>query len=93
MAECYRCGSELHFIQDCDYRSPAESARDRVYGWSHGTQGTYLAELEDTEGHPLAMRVKVGERPNIRPQCQHKHSRMCEHQEVISDNGELSGQC
>lgn len=81
MPECYRCGSDEHFIANCDYQPPAEidTTRNRPFGWSHATGGTYLAELEDTEGHPVVRRVKLGERPSTRPQCQHKHSRLCTH--------------
>jgi len=79
MAECFRCGSDQHFINECDYQPPAEiePTANRPHGWSIVTQDTYLAELEDTNGHPLAMRVRVGERPTTRPRCQHKHSLQC----------------
>ena len=81
MEECYRCGSDQHFIANCDYQPPAEidPRPDRPFGWSTATGDTYLAELEDTEGHPVCRRVRVGDRPNMRPECQHKHSRLCNH--------------
>ena len=56
-------------------------------GWSHSScavglyEGTYLAEIEDSEGHPLAMRVPVGVTPEARPRCRHAHSIMCTHEE------------
>ena len=51
-------------------------------GWLHPwcpSSGTYLANIEDSDGHPMVLRVPVGVQPKSRPQCQHKHSRLCTH--------------
>lgn len=76
MAECYRCGSEQHFERECDYDPPVAHG-DRPHGYSLNTNGTYLAEIEDSEGHPMALRVKLQARPVARPPCTHQHARGC----------------
>ena len=49
-------------------------------GWLHPwcpSSGTYLATVEDSERHEMALRVLVGVRPRTVPPCEHKHSMMC----------------
>jgi hypothetical protein len=60
-------------------------------GWLHPwcpSSGTYLAGIEDSEGHPMALRVPFGVKPKSQPQCRHKHSRLCTHSEWTSGNAD-----
>ena len=64
---CFNCGEPSHIASGCPYPRP----RART--------GTYLAEIEDSEGDPMAIRVPLDIIPTVRPPCQHKHSRLCAH--------------
>lgn len=72
--KCASCGEKIH---------QGDEISKTGDGWAHAmcvpSNATYLAEIEDTEGHPMAIRVPLGVIPDIRPPCQHRHSRLCAH--------------
>lgn len=53
---CFTCGEYGHLKRECP----------------NGIQKTYRAEIEDSAGHPMAIRVNVGIIPTARPPCQHR---------------------